>query len=206
VRWFRFPQHLESHPHPCLGFPVLALVWWNGGHLASNQMCWRISFALGEQNRIVRERVYQISGMQRVEGKRLVQRPNATLTGSRATDHVVPIACDPASHLENLGVPRENGLPRTWVHRFVAWYSFLHGPSQKRMRVLALLLHGKVGVWSRTTFDPKMSNHAGIGIAHEDLTKHIDAVVCVRRLSQECLEARGSETYRCVHVVHVVGR
>ncbi len=46
------------------------------------------------------------------------------------------------------------------------------------MRIFALLLHGKVRVWSRTTLDPEVSNQARISIANDKLAHHIDTMVC----------------------------
>ena len=122
-----------------------------------------------------------------------------------ATDHVTPQGVKTLDRpLKNLGIPRENSLSGTWVHRFVIWYPFLHRPSQKCPRVLALLLHGKVGIRSRTTLDPEMSNQTGIGVAHDKLSKHIDAVIYVRIFSRWGLEIRGNRAYLCVFVEHAV--
>lgn len=111
----------------------------------------------------------------------------------------------PCDFSEDRGVPWENSLPRTWVDWLVVWYPFLHSPSQKRVRVFALFLHGKVWVWSWTTFHPEICNQAGIGITHYKLTEHINAVVCYESSVKRTSMFGENEAYLCAHAVHAVG-
>lgn len=51
------------------------------------------------------------------------------------------------------------------------------GPLQNAIKVLALVPGVRIRDWGWVSLDPVVQLHAGIGVAHQNLAHHFDAVV-----------------------------